>query len=291
MAVSCSSFEKLIEQAFFAGLDCHGDLGLEIEILSIRLSSVIKKYAQPEDTVSCSEDFFAKLHLNDLYLAQACAYGSEKAWDRFINCYLGYIRRLAKQHSGAHVLTDDLVDDIITNLYLPDRSGNSRIHSYDGRYSLSAWLRGVVVHRATNQNQLKINQAERLDTLAEFAGDTSTFSPEILLDSAMSHKISVTAWESVVNGLSDRERRVLLLLYDKGLSARSIAARMGLAPSTISYHTNSIYQKLRTNFFAILASTHQFSAQEIEECIAELMMNKEYSVLAPLLRSYNKTIL
>jgi len=47
-------------------------------------------------------------------------------------------------------IAHDLADNILADLFLPDRSGNSRIVSYDGRSSLSTWLRVVISNRAIN---------------------------------------------------------------------------------------------------------------------------------------------
>ena len=51
----------------------------------------------------------------------------------------------------------------------PDRSGHSRIASYDGRSSLATWLHVIVTHRVANERVRKWNTVERPGDMPDVA--------------------------------------------------------------------------------------------------------------------------
>lgn len=94
--------------------------------------------------------FFRNLRLADLVLAQACAQGSERAWERFIALYQQPLIRAAIAITGSETLGRELADSLYAELYgLTMRDGERRcpLDSYKGRGSLIGWLRTTLAQR------------------------------------------------------------------------------------------------------------------------------------------------
>src|SRR5262249_15332846 len=102
-----------------------------------------------------------------LYLAIACAKEglgfphdthsgrgrSSAAWQVLETKYRGFINDLVRFFSCHDSASEDIAEDLVAELFLPDRSGRSRILSYDGRSSLCTWLRVVFSNRAMNRRR------------------------------------------------------------------------------------------------------------------------------------------
>ena len=100
--------------------------------------------------------FFHNLRLADLVLAQACAQGNERAWERFIALYQQPLIRAAIAISGSDTLGRDLAGALYAELYgLTTRNGERRcpLDSYKGRGSLIGWLRTTLAQRHVDHHR------------------------------------------------------------------------------------------------------------------------------------------
>src|SRR5262249_55178617 len=88
------------------------------------------------------------------------------------------------------------------------------------------------------------------------------------------------AFKSACAALSDRERLLLLLRYDKEIQLSRIARLLQVHPSTITRQLERIYAKLRTNVREILVSGHNLDDMAMEECVTEIVENPNQSILA-----------
>jgi hypothetical protein len=149
-------------QAYAAGYALHGELNLPLETYTSRLICIVKNHSGETPLPEGSLAVFGRLHTNDLYLWIACANGSETAWERFWTIYQKHVRAVANSVSQPRSDARDLADSILSHLYLDDRSGRSRIGSYEGLSPLAGWLRSVIDHKATEERERKCNQFERL---------------------------------------------------------------------------------------------------------------------------------
>src|SRR5437764_6273307 len=152
-------FDALVASAYTEGKTRFGELGLELDTFSARISAILKKHLGPSPGPSETIEFVKSLHGRDLYLATACAKGSPggpsesddyagAAWKMFETTYKGFVADLVRFSYRPSFASQDLADNVVTDLFLPDRSGASRIASYDGRSSLSTWLRVIVCKRS-----------------------------------------------------------------------------------------------------------------------------------------------
>lgn len=79
--------------------------------------------------------FFRGLHLPELALAHACAWGREPAWERFLRLYRASLTQAAIAITGSATLGHDLADSLYAELYgLRQLDGQRRspLASYSG---------------------------------------------------------------------------------------------------------------------------------------------------------------
>jgi len=94
--------------------------------------------------------YFRSVRLADLVLAQACAAGNERAWERFLALYQQPLVRAAIAITGSDTLGRDLAGSLYAELFgLTEREGERRcpLSSYKGRGSLAGWLRTILAQR------------------------------------------------------------------------------------------------------------------------------------------------
>jgi RNA polymerase sigma factor (sigma-70 family) len=85
----------------------------------------------------------------DLELARQCAAGDAKAWDRFVLEYRPVLYRAADAldpSGGAREIADALYADLY-GIQKRDGERQSLLHYFQGRSSLSTWLRAVLAQR------------------------------------------------------------------------------------------------------------------------------------------------
>lgn len=114
-------------------------------------------------------EFFRGLKISDLVLAQACAMGNERAWERFLALYREPLRRAAIAITGSATLGSDLADQLYAELYgLTTRDGERRcpLESYRGRGSLIGWLRTTLAQRHVDHHR----RTHREQPLEDFDG-------------------------------------------------------------------------------------------------------------------------
>src|SRR5215510_15611907 len=162
--------ESIISAAYYDGCTRFGELGLDLQIYSVRIYSIVRKHLGVAPSEKAAIEFVKNLHGGDLYLATACAQHSpgmmngdstpseqaSMAWRTLEKTYKGFICDLVRFFYSTSFAAQDLADSVLADLFLPDRFGRSRIASYDGRSSLATWLRVVVCNRAINARRCRI---------------------------------------------------------------------------------------------------------------------------------------
>jgi RNA polymerase sigma factor (sigma-70 family) len=194
--------------------------------------------------------------------------------------YQTYLKAIALPVSPSSDAARELADSVLVELFLPDRSGNSRIASYHGRSSLTTWLRVIVCHRAINERERKDNSLERIESMPAVAATSGVRNIEAVLRSLRYEDMLEDSLRKSCNRLTDRERLLLLLRYDEELQVSQIARLLGVYPSTVTRQLERVHGKLRENVVSTLASEHNLQQDAIEECLTDLLDNPSHSILA-----------
>ncbi len=116
-------------------------------------------YNQPPGThadAAQKAGFYRGLRLPDLALAQGCALGRDRAWERFLALYRAPLTQAAIAITGSATLGHDLADSLYSELFgLTERNGERRspLASYSGRGSLLGWLRTTLAQRHVDHHR------------------------------------------------------------------------------------------------------------------------------------------
>jgi RNA polymerase sigma-70 factor (ECF subfamily) len=271
----------LYEKTYSDGYCKHGDLDLEIEVYLAHLRLIIENHLGANPPAAVTMSFIYKLHTNDLYLSKACAQGSEIAWNQFASKYGKYLKDLARFACNSLDLGIEIADQVMVNMFLPDKSGRSRIASFDGRSSLAAWLRVIVNNQALRERKRKCNNLEALEDLPEVADEMAMGKVYALLRAHRYEPLINEALKEAIEKLSARERAMLLLRCEEELQVTEIARIFSVNPSTVTRALQMIQQRIRDGVASILSCRHGLNNDAIKECFIDIIENPGYRVLAP----------
>lgn len=268
-----------IRQTFASAFERFGDLGFDVACFAAHLRSICLKH-DPAATPEQIERSIELLHGTDLYLCLGCARQNARAWQSFADGFHAYIGRLAAATTESEEEATELTDAVIVDLYLPDRSGRSRIASFDGRSSLGTWLRVLVSHRGLNQRKRSRHCVHGMDRIPETADDTVL--PR--LDAELRHGRYGEALQEALRracaSLSGRERLVLQSRFCEGRKVQEIAARLQVHPSNVSRQIDRVCERLRSVVIRTLGERYHLSHSQIEECLSDVVDNPRHSILA-----------
>jgi RNA polymerase sigma-70 factor len=269
----------LAEQSYAAAYASHGNLQLTLDAYVKHILSVIEKHLGVTQGWGEVFKFFQGLYTDDLYVAIACAQPSESAWSYFVTNYGRHMYETARAHLPSQDAAKEVVDFVLADLSLPDRSGRSRIASYDGRSPLAGWIRVVIVHQASKERNHRSNSFESIECVPEMADQSAAQRIEAEVRGHRYHSMVCDSMDKASRSLSDRERLILLLRYDEELQAAEIARILRVSRPTITRSLQAIHKKLRDEIVLNLASRYSLSTDAIEECITDMQENPEYSIL------------
>ena len=213
-----------------------------------------QNFGEPLGSTASREEqaaFFRSLRLADLVLAQACARGLERAWERFLALYREPLTRAAIAISGSDTTGRDLADALYAELYgLTTRNEQRRcpLASYRGRGSLLGWLRTTLAqrhvdhHRRTWRGEPLENSANQSDISGGF--DPPAAEPE---QAPNPGELSVLA-QAVAEALAQRppEDRFLLASYFlDGRTLLEIGSMLRVHEATVSRKLHRLARDLR----------------------------------------------
>jgi RNA polymerase sigma factor (sigma-70 family) len=270
---------SLAAQAFSDAHAIHGELDLRPERFESQLCLIIEKHLGSDAPVTNQLNLFRTLRTTDLYLTMACAQPTESAWRRFMVAYQKYINDVARFVSPTSGGARELAEDLLSDLFLPDGSGRSRIASFDGQQSLATWLRVIISRRAINNGLLKWNSFQRGDRASEIADRASIVRIEAAIRSHRYEGMLNQCLKLASESLTDRERLMLLMRYDDGLRLVEIAKALAVHPSGITRQFQHIHLKLQEKIVAILATNYHLGPEAIKECLLDVIENPAHSLL------------
>jgi RNA polymerase sigma factor, sigma-70 family len=258
----------------------HGDLDLNEEDFSCCLETILQKHLGPQPSPSAATALCERLYKNDLYLSAACAQQKPSAWERFLSLYRDYIQAMARFVTQTQDMANDLAGNLPGHLFLPDRSGCSRMASYDGQVALATWLRVIMTRQAINERECKASGHKSLDELPDLVDEMNLQRIESNARAAKYAAMVRPAFEAAGAALSERERLLILWKYKDGLSSQEIAGLLAVHPATVCRQLQEVYRKLARESALLLASQFHLSAAAVAECLEEAREGHNYSLLS-----------
>jgi RNA polymerase sigma factor (sigma-70 family) len=169
---------------------------------------------------------------------------------------------------------------MMAHLFFRDREGQSRIASYDGRSSLATWLSAIIRHQAINQRQLKLNDVEPLDSLPDIPNPNAVSALEAVLFQSKYGEAITDSFKWAARQLSERERLVLALRFEDEMLATEIAKMLHVHPAQITRTVKQAEIKFHEAVLTRLTAHHGLGEPAIEECIGQILRQRETSIAA-----------
>jgi RNA polymerase sigma-70 factor len=260
-------WKDALSESHAVAVTAHGDLGVSLDRFQDRLCLIAVRYLESVGPEADLGGLITSLHKNDLYLACACADGKEAGWQRFCALYRKYLSDLGRALTGSSCDLEEVGQTIWIDLFLPDRSGSSRIASYDGRSSLATWLRVVVTNRIINDRQRKDYRAGNLNIIPEPADPSALRCVEDRLGRDRYQNMILDTFRRAFSNLSKRERLILLMRYDQGVQLGTIAQLLRVHQSTITRQIDRAVDRLRRDVIGLLSKEYRLGGSAVDECL------------------------
>jgi RNA polymerase sigma-70 factor (ECF subfamily) len=180
-----------------------------------------------------SKETLGKLFAADLMLAHACAARDPAALRAFDERYLSSVPAYLARLTPAGDLVDEVRQSLRERLFLGPRGGRPKLLEYSGLGPLASWLRIAAVRLAVKRAQARAEQpaaGEPDALLHKLAGSD----PELRMVKEQDRPRVREVLAEALRGLAARDRELLALHYLGGLSLEALAAREGVARSTVA---------------------------------------------------------
>ncbi len=185
--------------------------------------------------------FFRSLHLSELALAHACAWGRDAAWERFLSVYRASLTQAAIAITGSDTIGRELADSLYAELYgLRERDGQRRspLASYSGRGSLLGWLRTTLAQRHIDYHRRTRREAPLEDV------DPPALESPVSPGSAELARISDAVSRSL-QALAAEDRFVLCCYFLDRQSLLAISRILRVHEATVSRRLKRLVADLR----------------------------------------------
>jgi RNA polymerase sigma-70 factor (ECF subfamily) len=259
---------ELVRERYQLASAVHGDVGVPLDAFEDHVRCISRRYLGPSITEDSLAAFITSLHTNDLLLSLSCAMGTNAGWQRFYNVYRKYLSDLSRHLLGRSPDLEGLGETIWIDLFLPDKSGQSRIASYDGRSSLATWLRVVVSNRVINERQRRSLAVGSIDVIPEPADPGAQQTVEARVVRERYRAMIISAFKRSLCVLGDREALIVLMRYDQGLQLGEIARLFSVHQSTITRQLDRVVERLLIDVRDFLSSQYGLNPAQIDECLS-----------------------
>jgi RNA polymerase sigma-70 factor (ECF subfamily) len=219
------------------------EYGIAAAEFEASLHNIAGRYC-PSGHAAEIEDLLRSLQIEDLALAQACAAGSEPAWEVFLT------RFRAKLYECAYGITRDearggeLADALYADLYgTTMREGRrvSKLASYSGRGSLMGWLRMVLAQEFVNRYRAQ----SRLVSLEQQEEAGTQFAAIEREAAGISDRRVNAAVDAALGELNPDDRFVLASYFLDGRKLNEIGRVLRVHESSVSRRLDKITSRVR----------------------------------------------
>jgi RNA polymerase sigma factor (sigma-70 family) len=233
---------------------------LSFDIFQARVDDILAEMQAVGDKAQV--EAFARIHHEDLFLATACAHDDRIAWEYFAEDYSPLLRNFAAQACGNPGEGEDLAQEIIAKLLNDKR----RLAGYNGRGSLSGWLRVATAHSAVDRFR-RLKKLTSLEELQE-RGAPVVVATQVdedcdeSLDSSWGPKISSIV-DECLRKLPSRDRLILCLYYLQDVPLKAIGRQLGVSEATACRWLDRTRQDIRKHTERELRSKHGLRPNEM----------------------------
>ena len=285
------------------------NFGVQKESFVESLRKTIGKYLLPASASPLTQkditDFLGQIQADDLFMAIACAKGSERGWWEFDQQHRSYMERVARHLAKTEVDAQEVIDQVYVELYgtkVVDGERQSKFATYSGRGSLRGWLRTVIWHSIVDLHRAghdEVSLDELTETVGEGAAHASFAEAPVSGEDAMLdqitneryRKMTLSAIGNAFSSLEPHEKLLLLYYHAEGMKLREIARLVEnessplrgwfqrrsasrekdpssrIHESTVMRWLEKCYARVLEIFRGELTSQHGLKAEEVEICM------------------------
>lgn len=220
----------------------------------------------PEASKSQRQDFFNRLHVEDLALARACAGGNGRAWQVFMLRFREKLYDAGRQITRDDATGRELADSVYADLYgTQTREGRrqSKLFSYGGRGSLGGWLRTVLAQEYINHYR----KQRRLVSLDRECEEGAQFPAAAVAEITSVDERLEQAVDEALRSLPAENRFILASYFLDERTLAEIARALSVHESTISRKVEKLTKGLRKQILKALIRMGM-SRRQAEESLA-----------------------
>lgn len=204
---------------------------------SVRLEPArfLAHWAQRLPSGADAEKAFELLHVEDLYLACACAEGDPEGLRQLRTTLARAVMPVLRQVDSAPSFVDEMEQRLMERLLVGAEGRAPRISEYAGRGSLENWLRAAALRVALNEKRSQRRNPEQAisqELLVQMAAPSKDVQLD-MLKARYRHDFNA-AFGAAVLKLTGQERNLLRLHFVDALSLSQIGAVYQADKSTIS---------------------------------------------------------
>ena len=305
-----SECEPLMSEIFARCEANAPNFGVRAECFKDSLRKTSRKFlsaaASDQPSIEELKDFLSQIQADDLFLALACANGSERAWWEFDQQHRSYLERVARHLAKTDIDAQEVIDTVYVELYgtrVVDGERLSKFATYSGRGSLRGWLRTVIWHSLVDLHRASHDEVS-LDEMTETVGEGMAHASfaetppggesEMIehISKERYRKATLSGIRTAFASLDDHEKLLLLYYHVETLKLREIARLVEnessplrgwfqrksasrqkepasrIHESTIMRWLEKCYTKVLQNFRDELQTKHNLKSEEIEICLS-----------------------
>jgi RNA polymerase sigma-70 factor (ECF subfamily) len=180
-----------------------------------------------------SPDTLAAVTLDDQEVVRSLLAGEAGAWDLLVERYAALVSACVRRVLLGRGLRPDQadVDDLAENVFVMLLEQDMHLlRRYDARYKLSAYL--AVIARTAAHRWLR-RQKAKVDLPDEAWGEAVPDADALTISEETTHKEVCGAVRTTLDGLSEREQRVLRLYYYESQDYQQIADALAISVNSV----------------------------------------------------------
>jgi RNA polymerase sigma-70 factor (ECF subfamily) len=251
---------------FARGRAAHPDLDLSKEAFTRFIAHAIKE---------TSTNDLAKLPVEDLYLACACAEGVPGAAATFERKLGPVVRRAVARVLSVSGEREEAEQRARYHLLVRTGDGPPKIASYRGEGPLANWVSVAAIRLAVSMGR-EATSERRL--LAKTAGEAASENPELLLMKEELRDEFEAAVRAALARLGDRERLVLRLYLVSGMTLASIGKTFGVSQQAISRWLSAARADVLTEVQSALKARLQMPGGDMTSVVRLLISQLDISI-------------
>jgi len=203
------------------------------------------------------------LRVEDLYLVTALETGDNRAWEVFHREFKPHVLQALARLVQNSREREEVAHEVLTGLYLPrEGAGGIPLNTYSGKGGLKGWVQITAIRRVYRSTRDR-SRAGRVQAL-EAPPVSPRPDPQARVGNQEILDALQTALPGALGDLTEGERTLLRLRFQRGFQLRELGTWYGQDKSTLSKRLKALSEKLRQAILKRLESMRRFDCSDIE---------------------------